>query len=151
MCKHHSDGDHLCDQWPGTSLRRAGILPHGERKGRQVQWVWSYDGCGLMRLVYTAIGFKYDWSSTYTVTEVTSPGPADQILKPGDKITKVHNFFMFQAFFHSLTALSSSPFPYCSILLPIPSLLHPPPHSLTALSSSPGQQHAHNQGKAIGC
>ena len=122
----------------------------GLMMGVVLLWVWSYDGCGLMMgvvLYYTAIGFKYDWSSTYTVTEVTSPGPADQILKPGDKITKVHNFFMF----HSLTALSSSPFPYCSILLPIPLLLYPPPHSLTAPSSSPGQQHAHNQGKAIGC
>ena len=48
---------------------------------------WSY--WSDVGSICAAIGFKYDWSSVYTVTEVTQGGPADQILKPGDKITKV--------------------------------------------------------------
>lgn len=36
-------------------------------------------------------GFRYDWSALYTVSDVTSSGPADQILELGDRIVKVNN------------------------------------------------------------
>ena len=35
------------------------------------------------------LGFRYDWSVVCKVSEVKSSGPADQILKPGDRILKV--------------------------------------------------------------
>ena len=35
------------------------------------------------------LGFRYGWSTTVTVEDVASSGPANQILQPGDKIVKV--------------------------------------------------------------
>lgn len=36
-----------------------------------------------------SVGFHYDWEASYTVTDITSTGPADKILKEGDRIIKV--------------------------------------------------------------
>ena len=35
------------------------------------------------------LGFRYDWSTDFIVSDVTSSGPADQILCRGDRIIKV--------------------------------------------------------------
>ena len=37
------------------------------------------------------LGFKFDWSTVCTVTDVAAVGPATQILEPGDRIIKVSN------------------------------------------------------------
>ncbi|XP_064405216.1 disks large homolog 5-like isoform X2 [Halichondria panicea] len=37
------------------------------------------------------LGFKFDWSTVCTVTDVAAIGPATQILEPGDRIIKVNN------------------------------------------------------------
>ncbi len=44
--------------------------------------------CGFT--VEHELGFHYDWSVVCKVSEVRSAGPADQILKPGDRIIKVN-------------------------------------------------------------
>lgn len=35
------------------------------------------------------VGFHYSWEAQYTVTDIASGGPADKILRTGDKITQV--------------------------------------------------------------
>ena len=35
------------------------------------------------------LGFRYEWITAYTVTDVASPGPANQILEIGDRIVQV--------------------------------------------------------------
>ena len=35
------------------------------------------------------LGFRYDWCTVLSVSDVTASGPADQILEKGDKIIKV--------------------------------------------------------------
>ena len=49
----------------------------------------------LLLLLYCyfceGIGFQYDWEAQYTVTDITSGGPADKILRTGDKITQVRH------------------------------------------------------------
>ena len=37
----------------------------------------------------TGLGFKYEWESLFRVTDVTSGGPAHQILEVGDRILQV--------------------------------------------------------------
>ena len=51
---------------------------------KPLMWLWIH------------LGFKFDWSTVCTVTDVAAVGPATQILEPGDRIIKVSSpFFKF--------------------------------------------------------
>jgi len=39
--------------------------------------------------LFVGIGFKHQWTINYEVTEILQGGPAHQILRSGDKITRV--------------------------------------------------------------
>ena len=49
------------------------------------------------------LGFKFDWSTVRSVTDVAAVGPATQILEPGDRIIKVSS--PFQVLFFALKIL----------------------------------------------